>query len=119
MRKGVATGRNHGAIMTNDTAVEASAVAAGSESGDLTFPMPYCPEFYQEEFASAVADMKNSVKDRSNAQASCAAQFIASHLGDYIESKPWIHIDMAYPSHRGERATGYGVALLHNLLARL
>jgi probable aminopeptidase NPEPL1 len=27
-----------------------------------------------------VADMKNSVADRSNAQASCAGQFIGNHI---------------------------------------
>ena len=26
------------------------------------FPIPYCPEFHFTEFASAVADMKNSVQ---------------------------------------------------------
>lgn len=34
---------------------------AGSSSGDLTFPIPFCPEFHFPEFSSAVADMKNSV----------------------------------------------------------
>ena len=34
---------------------------AGRESGDLTFPLVYCPEFHFPEFNSAVADMKNSV----------------------------------------------------------
>ena len=37
-----------------------------------------------------------------------------AHLGfDYPGT--WMHIDMAYPVHSGERATGYGVALLVSL----
>ena len=40
----------------------------------------YVPEFYRAEFASKVADMKNSVADRMNATSSCAGQFIANHL---------------------------------------
>lgn len=36
-------------------------VNAGLVSGDLTFPIPFCPEFHFSEFNSAVADMKNSV----------------------------------------------------------
>jgi probable aminopeptidase NPEPL1 len=32
----------------------------------------YAPELLRAEFKSQVADMKNSVKDRANAQASCA-----------------------------------------------
>lgn len=51
------------------------------------------------------------LKDRCNAQSSCAGLFIGAHLGfDYPGS--WVHVDMAYPVHCGERATGYGVALL-------
>jgi len=53
------------------------------------------------------------VKDRNNAQSSCAAQFIAEQLGDY--RGPWLHIDMAGPVFREDRATGFGVALLLDL----
>jgi hypothetical protein len=56
------------------------AVRTGRASGDLTHPLPYCPEFFKPEFTSQVADMKNSVKDRSNAQAACAGQFIGNHI---------------------------------------
>ena len=40
---------------------EKRTIIAGRESGDLTFPLVYCPEFHFPEFNSAVADMKNSV----------------------------------------------------------
>ncbi|CAM9957381.1 unnamed protein product, partial [Ectocarpus fasciculatus] len=56
------------------------AVECGRSSGDLVHPVVYCPEFFSEEFRSTVADMKNSVADRSNAQVSCAGQFIANHM---------------------------------------
>jgi len=61
--------------------------------------------------------MKNSVADRANAQVSCAGQFIANHMGSYLEDGgKWIHIDMAYCVHdKNERATGYGVALLYSM----
>ena len=45
--------------------------------------------------------MKNSVKDRLNAQSSCAAQFVAEHLVDY--EGPWLHVDLAGPTREGER----------------
>ena len=73
-------GKNHAAIYCNDDGLEASAITAGKFTGDLVFPIPYCPEFYKREFESEVADMKNSVSCRMNAQASCAAQFIGNHL---------------------------------------
>ncbi len=111
--QGVATGKAHGALYCNDEALERRAIAAGRSSGDLVHPLPYAPELYRKEFASTVADMKNSVKDRSNAQSSCAGQFVGNHLGDY--DKPWLHIDMAAPSRSGPRATGFGVGLLLTL----
>lgn len=115
--QGVATGKYHGAIMTNREAWEEHAVQAGRSSGDLLAPIVYAPELHFSEFASAVADMKNSVADRSNALASCAGLFIGANLGfDY--AGVWVHVDMAYPVHCGERATGYGVALLGSLFGR-
>lgn len=46
--------------MTNSEPWEAKAVQAGRKSGDLLAPIVYCPELHFSEFASAVADMKNS-----------------------------------------------------------
>lgn len=84
--------------MTNSSEWENLTVRAGQTSGDLVFPIPYCPELHFSEFTSAVADMKNSVADRSNAQSSCAGIFIAAHLGfDY--PGVWVHVDMASPVH--------------------
>ena len=110
----VATGRRHAGIVCNDDDLEHKAVLAGRSSGDLVHPLPYAPEFFRKEFRSKVADLKNSVKDRMNAQSSCAAQFVGEHLPrDY--SKPWLHIDMAGPARSDERGTGFGVALLAEL----
>merc|ERR1719367_1578089 len=114
--QGISTGRYHAAHLTNDGPTEEKASIAGRKSGDLTFPLVYCPEFHYPEFKSAVADMKNSVANRDNAQSSCAGLFINAHLGfDY--PGVWLHIDMASPSHVGERASGYGVALLNALFS--
>jgi len=114
--QGISTGRSHAAHLTNSEEWEGKASVAGRKSGDLTFPLVYCPEFHYPEFTSAVADMKNSVADRSNAQSSCAGLFINAHLGfDYPGI--WLHVDMAAPSHVGERASGYGVALLNALFS--
>lgn len=118
--QGVATGQRHGAVYTNDEDFEQLAVRMGKLSGDLVHPIPYAPEFFVPEFASAIADMKNSVACRANAQASCAGQFIGNHIEGFLdEGGKWMHIDMAYPSHIGPRATGYGVALLYCLVRHL
>lgn len=110
----MATGKLHAAICCNDDALELAAVAAGKSSGDLVFPVPYAPELFRREFASSVADMKNSVKDRNNAQSSCAAQFVADHMTEH--EGPWLHVDLAAPAHNGGRGTGFGVGLLLTLL---
>ncbi|RHY99758.1 hypothetical protein DYB35_013941, partial [Aphanomyces astaci] len=117
--QGIATGKRFGAVVSNDNDLEAWTVAAGKASGDFVHPLPYAPEFFRDEFKSKVADMKNSVKTRTNAQVSCAGQFIANHLGEYETSGKWIHVDMAYPVIEDDLATGFGVGLVQSLLASL
>ncbi|TNN81273.1 putative aminopeptidase NPEPL1 [Liparis tanakae] len=115
--QGVSTGKYHAAVMTNNEQWEVACVRAGRSSGDLAHPLVYCPELHFSEFNSALADMKNSVADRENAQSSCAGLFIGSHLG-FDWPGVWVHVDMASPVHAGERATGFGVALLMALFGQ-
>lgn len=105
----VATGRRIAAVVSNDAAFEEQLVAAGRRSGDVVFPLPFVPEFFMREFKSPIADMRNSVGDRNNAQSSCAATFLHAHLDD---TTPWAHVDLAAPAVAGDRGTGFGVALL-------
>lgn len=111
----VATGKTHAGILANSQALEEKAMKAGMRSGDLVYPLLYCPELLMKEFDSKVADMKNSVKDRGNAQTSCAGHFIEAHLAPSYD-KGWLHIDMAGPGSKDERGTGYGVGLVVALL---
>lgn len=111
----ITTGVKHAGVLTPSAKVEEKIIACGKATGDVVFPFLYAPELLMSNFDSAVADMKNSVKDRMNAQASCAGHFIESHLhadykGDYL------HIDIAGPGSAKERGTGYGVALLHEFI---
>lgn len=105
----VATGRLHAAIVSNDSALEGAAVAAGRASGDLVFPLPYLPELFRAEFTSPVADFRNSAKDRANGTSAAAAQFVAEAVTGEAR---WLHVDMAAPVTARDRATGFGVALL-------
>ncbi len=117
----IATGLVHAAVVSDDAALEAMAIAAGTASGDLVHPLPFAPELYQHEFRSPVADMRNSVANRNNAQSSCAAQFVYSHLADApgAARRRWCHIDLAGPAFPKDRATGYGVALIAELVRRV
>jgi probable aminopeptidase NPEPL1 len=111
----VAAGKTHAGILANSSDLEGRAVRAGLQSGDLVVPLLYAPELLMKEFDSKVADMKNSVKDRSNAQASCAGHFIEAHLHDSYKGG-WLHVDMAGPGDHNGVGTGYGVALVLALL---
>lgn len=123
--KFMTVGKVHGGVLSNNEDLEQRIVAAGKRSGDLAFPMLYAPEFVSPEgtakiFESQVADMKNSVKDRMNAQASAAGHFIESHLcGDAWKqggAGQWAHIDMAGSNEFDNgRSNGYGVALFLEL----
>jgi probable aminopeptidase NPEPL1 len=113
----VSTGLLHAAIVSNDEALEQLFVAAGKQAGDLVHPLPFAPEFYKQEFESNVADMCNSVKNRSNAQSACAAQFVYWHIED--TRARWVHIDLAGPSFPKNRGTGFGVALISEAVRRL
>ncbi|KAG9347819.1 hypothetical protein JZ751_003835 [Albula glossodonta] len=107
--QGIATGKYHAGLLTNREEWERACVAAGRSSGDLIQPLVFSPELHFSEFSSAMADMKNF--DRSNAPCSCGGLFVGAQLG-FDWSGVWIHVDMAFPAYSGERATGYGVALL-------
>jgi probable aminopeptidase NPEPL1 len=113
----IATGVVHAAIISNDAELEQSLIAAGYHSGDLVHPLPFAPELFKAEFSSQVADMVNSVRDRANAQTACAAQFVYNHLAG--TDVRWGHVDLAGPSFRKERATGFGAALLARCVMEL
>ena len=115
--QGVATGHLHGGLVSDNEELESIMFQAGRASGDLVHPLPYAPEFFRSEFKSHIADMRNSVANRANAQSSCAAEFVHWHM-DGTDAQ-WAHVDMAYPAMRGGRATGYGVALLAETVRRL
>jgi probable aminopeptidase NPEPL1 len=112
----VATGKVHAALYCSDEALEQRVLAVGRAVGEPCHALPYAPELFRKEFRSPVADMKNSVKDRANAQSSCAGQFIANHLP--AGAPPWCHIDLAGPAESADgRGTGFGVGLLLGLLS--
>lgn len=113
----IATGLLHAGIVSNRDTVETLAVQTGKETGDLVCALPFAPEFFKAELASTVADMRNSVKNRLNAQSSCAAQFIYNHIEDL--DVPWLHIDLAGPATTASgKGTGYGVSLIAEVARR-
>ena len=117
--QGVATGQMHAAILSAQEDEETGLVTAGKNSGDLAFPILYCPEFHRLNYKSEVADMKNSVTNRADAASSASGWFIYDHMNAAGYTGKWAHIDMASPStfHPSGRATGYGVGLICSYLS--
>ena len=109
----IATGKTLAAIVSNDEGLETAARQAGRAIGEPVFPLPFAPELFRGEFHSPVADLRNSVKDRANAQSSCAAQFIAEVMD--LDKVRWLHVDLAGPAWRADRGTGFGTGLLLHL----
>ncbi|KAJ3154464.1 putative aminopeptidase npepl1 [Irineochytrium annulatum] len=114
-----ASGQKHAGVLSNSAEMENTILAAGRKSGDLCFPLIYAPEFHgiEKQFKSTVADMKNSVKERQDAQSSSAGFFIQAHMspeGKWKEGGEgfWAHVDMAFPVTVDDRAVGWGVGLL-------
>ncbi len=113
----LSTGKRHAAIVSNRDGIESRAWRVGREAGDLVHPLPFVPEFSEKLFRSKIADMKNSVSDRMDAQSSAAAWFVWAQIDDL--DLPWLHIDLAGPAFRDGRGTGFGVALVSQLLMAL
>lgn len=113
----ICTGNATSCTVSNREGVERLSVECGRAIGDLTFPLLFAPEFFHSEFPSKVADMKNSVKDRMNAQSSAAAQFVYNQIEEL--DRPWLHLDIAGPAFRNERGTGHGVGLMTEIVRRL
>ncbi len=116
--QGVATGQNHAAVLSAFDEEETELIKAGKLSGDLAFPILFCPEFHRPNYKSEVADMKNSVSNRMDAVSSASGWFIYEHMNAAGYTGRWAHIDMAGPAtFTGTgRGTGYGVGLVCSFL---
>jgi probable aminopeptidase NPEPL1 len=106
----IATGKRHAAIYVNDEAAEQAILVAGRKCGDTCFPVLYCPEYHNPEFASKVGDYRNLMAQTNNAGISCAGQFIANNLKSFAGT--FVHVDLAGPSADANGGTGFGVALI-------
>lgn len=110
----ITTGTKHAGVLASTEEIESLVLKAGKASGEWVFPFLYAPQILMSQFDSQVADMKNSVKDRMNAQSACAGHFIESHL-DSNYKNAYLHCDIAGPSWAKERGTGFGTTLLYTL----
>ncbi|WKY14221.1 hypothetical protein Q1695_000062 [Nippostrongylus brasiliensis] len=110
------SGKLHSALLTNSEEWEQMACDAGRRSGDLVAPMVFCPDLHFSDLKSPIADMRNSNLGKMEGPPSAVAGlFIGAHI-NFGEGLKWLHFDIAAPAESGDRATGYGPALLSYLL---
>uniref|UniRef100_A0A0K0D6N1 CYTOSOL_AP domain-containing protein n=1 Tax=Angiostrongylus cantonensis TaxID=6313 RepID=A0A0K0D6N1_ANGCA len=85
----------------------------------LVAPMVFCPDLHFSDLKSSIADMCNSNFVKMEGPPSAlAGLFIGSHI-EFGEGLKWLHFDIASVAESGDRATGYGMALLSYLLGHL
>ncbi len=88
----VALGLDVAGLMTNDQAWCDTVAAAARAAGEPVWQLPMFPE-YDEQIKGEVADIKNVGEGRWGG-AITAAKF----LEQFVEKRPWTHIDIAGPA---------------------
>jgi leucyl aminopeptidase len=88
----VALGQDVAGVMSNDQAWCDTVMAAADRCGEPCWQLPMFPE-YDEQIKSEVADIKN-VGDGRWGGAITAAKL----LEQFVEKKPWVHLDIAGPA---------------------
>ena len=97
----VALGHAASAAVANDDGLWEAVSAAATAAGERVWRLPIYPEFH-DLLKSQSADLRNSHYGEAGAIA--AGMFI----GEFVESRPWVHLDIA-GSHWNENAALRGV----------
>jgi leucyl aminopeptidase len=111
----VALGSTYAALISNDDEFAAAVGDAAEETGELAWRLPLHPE-YKDLTKGTVADLTNA-----SAKRKAGTIYAASFLEEFVDGRPWVHLDIAGTSwdvgreYVGKGATGFGVRLLVEL----
>jgi leucyl aminopeptidase len=115
-------GKRHAGLFANDERLAAALIAAGAESGEGIWRMPFVDD-YRSALDSSVADLANVSVDGGKAY-SGGAIVAALFLREFVGRRRWAHLDIAgvgraeADEHEVSKGpTGYGVRLLLHWLA--
>jgi leucyl aminopeptidase len=114
----VALGHTYAGLFSNDDDWCAEVTAAGDATGEVGWRMPLHPEYF-ELTKGQYADLTNAAEQRV-AMSSYAAEF----LRQFVDDKPWVHLDIAGTAwgmtrnYVGKGASGFGTRLLIELASR-
>jgi leucyl aminopeptidase len=114
----IALGHTYAGLFSNDDDWCAEVTAAGDATGEVGWRMPLHPEYF-ELTKGQYADLTNAA-DQRVAMSSYAAEF----LRQFVNDKPWVHMDIAGTAwgmsrnYVGKGASGFGTRLLIELASR-
>jgi leucyl aminopeptidase len=114
----VALGSTYAGLFSNDDDWVREVEEASRATGELGWRMPLHPEFF-ELTKGQYADLTNASEQRK-ASSSYAAEF----LRQFVDDRPWVHIDIAGTAwgqgraYNGNGASGFGVRMLVELAQR-
>jgi leucyl aminopeptidase len=124
-----ALGHHRAGLFGNDPALMAALAAAGDTVGEALWPMPIAAA-HRADLDSDIADLRQCVPS-ARGEGGWAARFIpdachaAAFLREFAGDVPWAHLDIAGVDTAEEAhalgpagATGFGVRLLDELVAR-
>jgi leucyl aminopeptidase len=111
----IALGHTHAGLWSNDEDWFEAVRTASEASGEIGWRMPLHPE-YLELTKGSVADLQNA-SDQRVAVSNYAAEF----LRQFIDERPWVHVDIAGTAwgmtrnYAGKGASGFGTRMLIEL----
>jgi leucyl aminopeptidase len=115
----IALGSTYAALISNDDDFAAQVEAAATRTGELAWRLPLHPE-YKDLTKGTAADLTNA-----SAKRKAGTIYAGSFLEEFVDDKPWVHLDIAGTSwdvgreYVGKGPTGYGVRLLIDLARSL
>jgi leucyl aminopeptidase len=115
----VALGSTYAGLFSNDDDWYGEVEAACAETGELGWRLPLHPEYF-ELTKGEYADLTNASEQRK-AMSIYAAEF----LRQFVDDRPWVHIDIAGTAwgmtrdYVGKGASGFGVRTLVALARRV
>ncbi len=115
-----ALGSAFAGIFSNNDNLTTQLTAAGQVVGERLWRMPL-DKIYDENLESRIADIKHHADDAESADAAHAAAL----LKQFVEDRPWAHLDIAGREFAGKDrstcpagGTGYAVQLLEQFVAK-
>jgi leucyl aminopeptidase len=115
----VALGSTFAGLFSNDDEWFRDVDAAAQASGELGWRLPLHPEYF-DLTKGVYADLTNA-SDQRKASSSYAAEF----LRQFVDGRPWVHVDIAGTAwgqgraYNGSGASGFGVRMLVELAQRV